>query len=303
MTLPWLCLGAALALNELRTIGLATLLRRPNAAVLGPLATWVWMAAGAAWLTAHRLGLEPLGFDRAITLLTVAHFHVAGLGLTALLVVTHRHRPGTTMLAAIWLHQAGMLTVAAGITFSDHLEVAGATTITVALAIWAAIAVAWIRDEPRGIARILLTVAAIAWVLPMALALGWALGTFDLFLLGALAQRIFGTMTSEVLIAIPLFVFMGIMLEKSKIAEELLEAIAVVPCAVVREVYDRRGRGRVSVDRPGPGRARVRLRDRRSGRGVARGDRVGRACSCTAQLPPGACGCWGAGTRHGKRDL
>jgi tripartite ATP-independent transporter DctM subunit len=56
-------------------------------------------------------------------------------------------------------------------------------------------------------------------------ALGWALGTFDLFLLGALAQRIFGTMTSEVLIAIPLFVFMGIMLEKSKIAEELLEAM------------------------------------------------------------------------------
>jgi len=56
-------------------------------------------------------------------------------------------------------------------------------------------------------------------------ALGWALGTFDPFLLGALAQRIFGTMTSEVLIAIPLFVFMGIMLEKSKIAEELLEAM------------------------------------------------------------------------------
>ncbi|MFM7346718.1 MAG: TRAP transporter large permease subunit [Tagaea sp.] len=56
-------------------------------------------------------------------------------------------------------------------------------------------------------------------------AFGWLLGTFDPFLLGALAQRIFGTMTSEVLIAIPLFVFMGIMLEKSKIAEELLEAM------------------------------------------------------------------------------
>jgi tripartite ATP-independent transporter DctM subunit len=56
-------------------------------------------------------------------------------------------------------------------------------------------------------------------------ALGIMLGVFDLFLLGALAQRVFGTMTSEVLIAIPLFVFMGIMLEKSKIAEELLEAM------------------------------------------------------------------------------
>jgi TRAP-type mannitol/chloroaromatic compound transport system permease large subunit len=55
--------------------------------------------------------------------------------------------------------------------------------------------------------------------------LGVAFGAFDLFLLGALAQRVFGTMTSEVLMAIPLFVFMGMMLEKSKIAQELLEAM------------------------------------------------------------------------------
>jgi TRAP-type mannitol/chloroaromatic compound transport system permease large subunit len=56
-------------------------------------------------------------------------------------------------------------------------------------------------------------------------ALGAASGTFDPFLFGALAQRVFGTMTSEVLVAIPLFVFMGMMLEKSKIAPELLEAM------------------------------------------------------------------------------
>jgi TRAP-type mannitol/chloroaromatic compound transport system permease large subunit len=55
--------------------------------------------------------------------------------------------------------------------------------------------------------------------------LGIMFGVFDLFLLGALAQRLFGTMTSEVLIAIPLFIFMGMMLEKSKIAPELLEAM------------------------------------------------------------------------------
>lgn len=55
--------------------------------------------------------------------------------------------------------------------------------------------------------------------------LGILLGVLDPFLLRALAQRIFGTMTSEVLIAIPLFVFMGMMLERSRIAEELLEAM------------------------------------------------------------------------------
>jgi len=55
--------------------------------------------------------------------------------------------------------------------------------------------------------------------------LGWALGAFDVSLLGALGQRIFGLMTNSVLIAIPLFVFMGVVLQQSRIAEELLETM------------------------------------------------------------------------------
>ncbi|MES0871311.1 TRAP transporter large permease [Pseudovibrio sp. SCP19] len=53
--------------------------------------------------------------------------------------------------------------------------------------------------------------------------LGAMTGAFDTGLLGALSQRIFGTMTNNVLIAIPLFVFMGLVLERSRIAEDLLE--------------------------------------------------------------------------------
>src|SRR5438105_6346917 len=55
--------------------------------------------------------------------------------------------------------------------------------------------------------------------------LAHALGAMDIGLLGALPQRIFGVMTNEVLIAIPLFIFMGVMLERSQIAEELLESM------------------------------------------------------------------------------
>ncbi len=55
--------------------------------------------------------------------------------------------------------------------------------------------------------------------------LGWALGVFDVTLLGALGQRIFGLITNDVLIAIPLFVFMGVVLQQSRIAEELLETM------------------------------------------------------------------------------
>jgi tripartite ATP-independent transporter DctM subunit len=56
-------------------------------------------------------------------------------------------------------------------------------------------------------------------------AAGSLLDIFNLGFLGALPQRIFGVMTNEVLLAIPLFIFMGVMLERSRIAEELLETI------------------------------------------------------------------------------
>src|SRR5262249_45655737 len=38
-------------------------------------------------------------------------------------------------------------------------------------------------------------------------------------------ERVFGVMTNDVLLAIPLFIFMGVMLERSRVAEELLETM------------------------------------------------------------------------------
>ena len=48
-------------------------------------------------------------------------------------------------------------------------------------------------------------------------------GLFDMSFVSALPQRIFSIMRNEVLVAVPLFVFMGVTLERSKIAEELLD--------------------------------------------------------------------------------
>jgi len=56
-------------------------------------------------------------------------------------------------------------------------------------------------------------------------AIGAASDVMDFALLGALPERIFGVMTNDVLLAIPLFIFMGVMLERSRIAEELLETM------------------------------------------------------------------------------
>lgn len=52
--------------------------------------------------------------------------------------------------------------------------------------------------------------------------IGYYLGVFDFTNFSALAGRYIGFMTNEVLVAVPLFIFMGVMLERSRIAEQLL---------------------------------------------------------------------------------
>ena len=56
--------------------------------------------------------------------------------------------------------------------------------------------------------------------------IGSLLNLFDMAFIQALPNRIYGIMTNDLLIAVPLFVFMGVMLERSKIAEELLDTMA-----------------------------------------------------------------------------
>ncbi|HEY4982840.1 MAG TPA: TRAP transporter large permease subunit, partial [Pseudolabrys sp.] len=65
-----------------------------------------------------------------------------------------------------------------------------------------------------------LTLAGVSLIFAV---LGHMLGAMNFAILGALPQRIFGVMTNDVLLALPMFVFMGVMLEQSRIAEDLLE--------------------------------------------------------------------------------
>jgi tripartite ATP-independent transporter DctM subunit len=52
--------------------------------------------------------------------------------------------------------------------------------------------------------------------------IGWWLGVYDPSNYGSLVGRYIGLMTNEVLVAVPLFIFMGVVLERSGIAERLL---------------------------------------------------------------------------------
>ena len=89
--------------------------------------------------------------------------------------------------------------------------------------------------ETLAILMVVAMVAALMAGYPVALTLagvslafavlGDLTGAMSFAILGALPQRIFGVMTNEVLLAIPLFIFMGVMLERSRIAEDLLETM------------------------------------------------------------------------------
>ncbi|MEO0435938.1 MAG: TRAP transporter large permease subunit [Pseudomonadota bacterium] len=57
---------------------------------------------------------------------------------------------------------------------------------------------------------------------------GILLGNFDVSFLEALPGRLFGTVSNTTLIAVPLFVLMGVVLEKSRVAEELLNSMAAL---------------------------------------------------------------------------
>jgi len=68
---------------------------------------------------------------------------------------------------------------------------------------------------------------------PVAFTLGGVSVLFGLVTFGPdffylLSLRVFGTMTNYVLLAVPLFIYMGIMLEKSGLAESLLETMALL---------------------------------------------------------------------------
>ena len=60
----------------------------------------------------------------------------------------------------------------------------------------------------------------------MAALVGVISGIFDIAFLNASPNRLFGIISNQTLIAVPLFILMGVILEKSKIAERLLESMS-----------------------------------------------------------------------------
>ncbi len=88
------------------------------------------------------------------------------------------------------------------------------------LALFVAVGVALMAGFP-----VAFTLAGVALIFS---GIGVLTGTFDPSFLEAFPNRIYGIMTNETLIAVPVFVFMGVMLERSKLADQLLQSLAMI---------------------------------------------------------------------------
>jgi hypothetical protein len=137
---PWVLATTVCAFASLRRI-----LRRPRPTVpdLVRDVAEIYLAVGAAWLVAARLGLRPLDFEHAVVLLTAIHFHHAGFALSVLASEVARARPSVASRVGALVAVAAVPLVAVGITATQlHgtlvLETAAAwllslATVTVAL--------------------------------------------------------------------------------------------------------------------------------------------------------------------------
>lgn len=173
LVLPWLTLAVGVAARDAwRWLTV----ERTAVRLLWAVAS-AYLVVGATWLLAHRLGLEPAGFGEPYVALTAVHFHHAGALALVLTLVARRWRPHDRVAAAAsWVTAAGTPLVAAGFLFSGALQIVGAVVMTVGLYLLAWVVWARIISGLHRQAGALLTLMVVSVVVPMLLAVQWAVG-------------------------------------------------------------------------------------------------------------------------------
>jgi hypothetical protein len=172
LAVPWLLFAVVLLLRAIQLW-----LRTPRLHDLVWVASAGYLAIGAVWLLADRLGLEPAGFRPPFVQLTAIHFHYAGCIATTLAGCALRREPASS---AARLAAAGTVIappiIAAGFLWLGALQIAGATLSTAALWLLAWVVLRRIVPTAPRPAAILLTISSLAVLAPMLLAIQWAIG-------------------------------------------------------------------------------------------------------------------------------
>jgi hypothetical protein len=176
LALPWFVLTAWLA----AVASLRWLRSERSVEALPWPAALAYLAVGAGWLVADRLGLEPAGVTQPFVELTAVHFHYAGFTATLLAALVRAHtaerapRWSALMLAAIVVAPP---IVAAGFTIAGVLQVVGAVVLTLGLFGLAGLVLRFIAPSADdNLTKALLIVSAVAVLVPMVLAVQWAIG-------------------------------------------------------------------------------------------------------------------------------
>ncbi|TNE58017.1 MAG: hypothetical protein EP344_10600 [Bacteroidetes bacterium] len=172
--LPWLLVTSGLFVSGTREL-------LESRRVTAPVAAKVFILIGGLSLIADRLGLQPLGFDPAIVLLTAVHFHFAGFVYLFLLGRAVEYWPGTLSKRAAALAVLAVPLTAVGITTKqvwqeDLPETLAAITVVASGFLGALV---YLRQALRGqhptAVRICWIVLALSLLLSMTMSLGYAL--------------------------------------------------------------------------------------------------------------------------------
>ena len=174
--LPWLVVAGLVGLS-----GALTLLRGPQSELrlISSIAR-IDLSIGAGWFLLSRLGIQPMGLQEPIILLTGVHFHFSGFA-TALIAASNLRlagKPSRTFLASAVLVATIPFVIAAGFVFSPWLRMSGAIAFSLALAIFAFClfrsTTAWTKLSARAFARL----ACASVLAGMALASAYAVSEY-----------------------------------------------------------------------------------------------------------------------------
>jgi len=137
----------------------------------------LYLPVAGAWLIVYRLGVQPFDYGETIILLTVIHFHFAGFAAPIIAGMAGRTLAATDrglgrLFPIIVVALIGsMPLVAAGITFSPWLGLAGALSLTTGLVLLAVLTIARVLPAiTLGAARVLLVIASLSSCAAMVLA-------------------------------------------------------------------------------------------------------------------------------------
>jgi len=181
----WILFCGLLALG-----GFARMLRGAFARLdaLCPAIAFLYSLIGALWLVASRLGLNPMGFQEPIVLLTAVHFHYAGFAAALLARPVGRTLNESTSksfrLALSRIVLCGVLIgpglLSLGFVIGPRVKLAAALILALSEVGLATMFVVALKEISQFGAQLLLTIAAGSVAFSMALAAVWAIGEYPL---------------------------------------------------------------------------------------------------------------------------